>query len=47
MTFVTFSNSFAAVETGKPIHVPRVKNHGNIHFWNTDRKEEVSVFVNC
>ncbi|KAK7087977.1 EF-hand calcium-binding domain-containing protein 5-like isoform X3 [Littorina saxatilis] len=29
--------SFAAVEQGKPIHVPRVNSHGNIHFWNTDR----------
>nr|XP_006818095.1 PREDICTED: EF-hand calcium-binding domain-containing protein 5-like [Saccoglossus kowalevskii] len=32
--------SFASVESGKPIHVPRVKNHGNIHFWNPDRYEE-------
>ncbi|XP_074642778.1 EF-hand calcium-binding domain-containing protein 5-like [Tubulanus polymorphus] len=32
--------SFAAVEGGKPIHVPRVNNHGNIMFWNTERPEE-------
>ncbi|XP_077995490.1 EF-hand calcium-binding domain-containing protein 5-like [Glandiceps talaboti] len=32
--------SFSSVESGKPIHVPRVKNHGNIHFWNPDRAEE-------
>ncbi|NWU97283.1 EFCB5 protein, partial [Upupa epops] len=32
--------SFAAVEEGKPIHVPRVQLHGNIHFWNDDRPVE-------
>ncbi|XP_070572519.1 EF-hand calcium-binding domain-containing protein 5-like isoform X2 [Ptychodera flava] len=32
--------SFASIESGKPIHVPRVKNHGNIHFWNPERAEE-------
>ena len=32
--------SFAAVDTGKPLHVPRVSNHGNIQFWNPDRGEE-------
>ncbi|XP_015502067.1 EF-hand calcium-binding domain-containing protein 5 [Parus major] len=32
--------SFAAVDQGKPIYVPRVQHHGNIHFWNPDRKEE-------
>ncbi|XP_035199024.1 EF-hand calcium-binding domain-containing protein 5 [Oxyura jamaicensis] len=32
--------SFAAVEEGKPIHVPRVQLHGNIHFWNCDRPVE-------
>ncbi|NXD81592.1 EFCB5 protein, partial [Halcyon senegalensis] len=32
--------SFAAVEEGKPIHVPRVQLHENIHFWNYDRPEE-------
>ncbi|NXJ09216.1 EFCB5 protein, partial [Odontophorus gujanensis] len=32
--------SFAAVEGEKPIHVPRVQLHGNIHFWNYDRPAE-------
>ncbi|OXB59523.1 hypothetical protein ASZ78_004496 [Callipepla squamata] len=32
--------SFAAVEEAKPIHVPRVQLHGNIHFWNHDRPAE-------
>ncbi|NXF11441.1 EFCB5 protein, partial [Smithornis capensis] len=32
--------SFAAVDEGKPVHVPRVQFHGNIHFWNSDRPVE-------
>ncbi|XP_035826955.1 EF-hand calcium-binding domain-containing protein 5 [Aplysia californica] len=32
--------SFQAVEGGKPVHVPRVANHGNIYFWNFDRMPE-------
>ncbi|NXQ78699.1 EFCB5 protein, partial [Nyctibius grandis] len=32
--------SFAALEEGKPIHVPRVQLHENIHFWNYDRPVE-------
>ncbi|NXH16496.1 EFCB5 protein, partial [Bucco capensis] len=32
--------SFAVVEEGKPIHVPRVQLHANIHFWNYDRPVE-------
>ncbi|NXX27133.1 EFCB5 protein, partial [Nicator chloris] len=32
--------SFAAIDQGKPIYVPRVQLHGNIHFWNSDRPAE-------
>lgn len=32
--------SFAAVDGGKPLHVPRVSNHGNIQFWNPSREED-------
>ncbi|NWI95547.1 EFCB5 protein, partial [Pitta sordida] len=32
--------SFAAVDEGKPVHVPRVQFHGNIHFWNSERPVE-------
>lgn len=32
--------SFAAVESGKPVHVPRVTSHGNIHFWDPDKPDE-------
>lgn len=32
--------SFSSVESGKPIHVPRVYNHGNIQFWNPYRVPE-------
>ncbi|NXM68470.1 EFCB5 protein, partial [Serilophus lunatus] len=32
--------SFAAVDEGKPIHVPRVELHGNIYFWNFDRSAD-------
>ncbi|NWR48704.1 EFCB5 protein, partial [Regulus satrapa] len=32
--------SFAAIDQGKPIYVPRVQLHGNIHFWNSDFPEE-------
>ncbi|KAM7001195.1 LOW QUALITY PROTEIN: EF-hand calcium-binding domain-containing protein 5 [Passerculus sandwichensis] len=32
--------SFAAIDQGKPIYVPRVQHHGNIHFWSTDDPEE-------
>lgn len=38
--------SFAAVESGKPIHVPRVANHGNIQFWNPYRPQEVKERTN-
>ncbi|NXD27129.1 EFCB5 protein, partial [Spelaeornis formosus] len=32
--------SFAVIDQGKPIYVPRVELHGNIHFWNSDRSVE-------
>ncbi|NXC54492.1 EFCB5 protein, partial [Aleadryas rufinucha] len=32
--------SFAVIDQGKPIYVPRVQLHGNIHFWNSDRPVE-------
>ncbi|KAJ8042730.1 EF-hand calcium-binding domain-containing protein 5 [Holothuria leucospilota] len=32
--------SFSSVDSGKPIHVPRVQNHGNIMFWNPERNDE-------
>ncbi|KAM6463169.1 EF-hand calcium-binding domain-containing protein 5 isoform 2-T2 [Liasis olivaceus] len=31
--------SFSAALDDKPIHVPQVQLHGNIHFWNRDRPE--------
>lgn len=34
--------SFAAVESGRPIHVPRISVHGNIHFWDPERNAENS-----
>ncbi|XP_068889677.1 EF-hand calcium-binding domain-containing protein 5 isoform X3 [Aphelocoma coerulescens] len=32
--------SFAAIDQGQPIYVPRVQFHGNVHFWNSDRPVE-------
>ncbi|KAF7244284.1 EF-hand calcium-binding domain-containing protein 5 [Varanus komodoensis] len=39
--------SFAAVLDDKPIHVPRVQLHGNIHFWNRGRpkREQQGSFL--
>ncbi|NXH33810.1 EFCB5 protein, partial [Myiagra hebetior] len=32
--------SFAVIDQGQPIYVPRVQLHGNVHFWNSDRPVE-------
>ncbi|XP_041097101.1 EF-hand calcium-binding domain-containing protein 5-like isoform X2 [Polyodon spathula] len=32
--------SFTAMDDGKPVHVPRVRLHGNVQFWNTLRPDE-------
>ncbi|XP_048180297.1 EF-hand calcium-binding domain-containing protein 5 [Corvus hawaiiensis] len=32
--------SFAAIDQGQPVYVPRVQLHGNVHFWNSDRSVE-------
>ncbi|XP_027717508.1 EF-hand calcium-binding domain-containing protein 5 [Vombatus ursinus] len=32
--------SFTVVDQGKPIHVPQVEKHGNIHFWNPARQQK-------
>ncbi|NWV91266.1 EFCB5 protein, partial [Machaerirhynchus nigripectus] len=32
--------SFAAIDQGQPVYVPRVQLHGNVHFWNSDRPAE-------
>ncbi|KAK3751766.1 hypothetical protein QZH41_013234, partial [Actinostola sp. cb2023] len=32
--------SWAAVDSGKPIHVPKVGSHGGVYFWNLSRKPE-------
>ena len=33
--------SFTVINTGKPIHVPRVLHNGGVYLWNPSRKEEV------
>ncbi|XP_053131357.1 EF-hand calcium-binding domain-containing protein 5 isoform X2 [Hemicordylus capensis] len=37
--------SFAAVLDDKPIHIPRVQLHGNIHFWNPEAEKRGSFLV--
>lgn len=43
--------SFATIASGKPIHVPKISVHGNIHFWdpskNFEVKEEIKFSVIC
>lgn len=34
--------SFTVVDSGKPIHVPRVLHSGEVNLWNPIRKEEVT-----
>ena len=38
--------SWAAVDSGKPIHVPKVANHTGVHMWNPIRKSDVSSGLN-
>lgn len=33
--------SFTVIDSGKPIHVPRILHNGGVHLWNPVRKEEV------
>lgn len=35
--------SWTAVDSGKPIHVPKVATHSGVTIWNTNRRDEVRV----
>lgn len=35
--------SWTAVDSGKPIHVPKVSTHAGVTLWNTNRREEVRI----
>lgn len=38
--------SWNVLDTGKPIHVPKVSTHSGIVMWNPYRKEEVMITFN-
>lgn len=37
--------SWTAVDSGKPIHVPKVSTHSGVTLWNPTRREEVRVMA--
>jgi hypothetical protein len=37
--------SMSCVNNGKPVHVPHVASHGNIHFWDDYKHCDVSVTI--
>ncbi|CAI9740604.1 Hypothetical predicted protein [Octopus vulgaris] len=37
--------SFMCIDRGVPVHVPKVKSHGKVFFWNTDEKNNGSLLL--